>query len=49
MTGWAYALLCVLGPAAWGMLMYLLFGWVQERRRRPRPRNEEFPGADYSI
>ena len=48
MTGWTYALLCVLGPAAWGMLMYLLFGWVQGRRR-PRPRSEEFPGADYSI
>jgi hypothetical protein len=48
MTPWLYALLCVVGPAAWGLLMYRAFGWVQARRSRGQGL-QDIPPADYSI
>lgn len=49
MSGWAYAVVCVLAPAAWGGLMFLVFGWVNRKRRRHAPGGGEPPPTDYSI
>jgi hypothetical protein len=49
MNPWLYALLCVLGPAAWGLLMYRAFGWVQTRRSRVRGGLQDIPPTDYCI
>jgi hypothetical protein len=48
MNGLTYALLCVLGPGAWGLLMYLVFGWLRDRQRAARQRGG-LPPVDYSI
>ncbi len=42
----AYAAACVLLPAAWGVLMYYAFGFLQRRRER---RSGEPPPIDYLI
>ncbi len=47
MSGWLYALLCLVVPALWGVLMYYLFGWIQRRRRQVT--REDAPPVDYSI
>jgi hypothetical protein len=48
-----YAILCVLVPAAWGLVMYHAFGFVDRRRRvreGARPAAEpEYPPIDYYI
>jgi hypothetical protein len=43
---WLYAALCVVVPAAWGVIMYFLFGFVDRRRTA---RRGEAPPIDYSI
>ena len=45
-----YAIACVLIPAAWGVVMYRLFGYFERRRLRnvDEPRRE-LPPSDYSI
>lgn len=45
---WLYALACVLVPAVWGGLMYLVFGWWRARRGTLPPRREK-PPVDYII
>ena len=47
MNGWLYAALCVVAPAAWGVLMYVVFGWL--RKLRASPTRDERPPADYTI
>jgi hypothetical protein len=47
MSSWLYAVLCVVAPAAWGVLMYIVFGWVQRRSASPRP--DDLPPVDYTI
>lgn len=47
MSEWLYVAACVLGPAAWGTLMYFLYNWVDKRRRRVK--REDAPPIDYSI
>jgi hypothetical protein len=42
----AYAVACVVLPAAWGVAMYYVFGFL--RRRRERQPGEP-PPVDYSI
>jgi hypothetical protein len=48
-----YALACVLAPAAWGLAMFYVFGFVDRRRaeraEKPDHREEELPPIDYSI
>jgi hypothetical protein len=48
MSTWMYALLSVLAPTAWGVVMYWAFGWIERRRRRPDLR-EGAPPIDYTI
>ncbi|MEZ4221137.1 MAG: hypothetical protein R3B13_09415 [Polyangiaceae bacterium] len=43
-----YVAACVLVPAAWGVIMYFLFEWLQARRRNKRL-EERPPPIDYSI
>jgi hypothetical protein len=47
-TSLPYAIACVVVPAAWGVLMYFVFGWWDARRRRSLPKNGP-PPIDYSI
>jgi hypothetical protein len=47
-SGWIYAALCVVVPAAWGIVMYFAFEAV-DRRRRARMRKDLPPPIDYSI
>ena len=42
-----YALVCVLAPAAWGALMYVVFGWWRRRGRPDEMRRD--PPRDYTI
>ena len=44
---WMYVGLCVLGPAAWGGLMYLVFDAID--RRRSKASSPPRPPVDYSI
>jgi hypothetical protein len=48
MTSWLFALACVVLPAGWGVLMYLVFGAVERRRRRDATK-DTLPPIDYSI
>jgi hypothetical protein len=48
MTSAVYVAFCVLAPAAWGGLMYVVFGWVRRRTTRDRGR-DDLPPADYTI
>lgn len=47
MSSWFYVAACVLGPAAWGLLMYGLFNVID--RRRTRAPKDDAPPVDYSI
>jgi hypothetical protein len=50
MRFFAYAVACVVLPAAWGVLMYYVFGLVQRRRERRHARDSgDPPPIDYSI
>jgi hypothetical protein len=44
-SGWLYALVCVLAPAAWGLLTFAFFDW----RQRRAPPADELPPIDYCI
>jgi hypothetical protein len=47
MSGWLYALECVIVPCAIGLAMYALFdAWDQRRRAN---RDDELPHIDYHI
>jgi hypothetical protein len=48
MSGWAYVAASVVVPAAWGVAMYWVFGWLERRRRRSAGRDAP-PPVDYSI
>ena len=48
MPTWLFALSCVVLPAAWGVLMYFVFG-AFERRYRRVARKDAPPPIDYSI
>ncbi len=48
MSGWLYAVLCVVLPGAWGLLMYFLFGAIDKRRKRAATKDLP-PPIDYSI
>jgi hypothetical protein len=46
----AYAVACVILPALWGVLVYLVFGLLQRRRARRIGRAPgDPPPIDYSI
>ncbi len=45
---WIHAMLCVIVPAAWGVIMYFAFDLVSRRRRGPDPPDDP-PPIDYSI
>jgi len=48
LNGLWYALACVAAPAAWGGLMYLVFGFLR-RRAGGAGADSRPPPADYSI
>ena len=48
MSDWLYVAACVVVPAAWGVLMYFVFGALRRRRQRETTRPEQ-PPVDYSI
>jgi hypothetical protein len=48
MNPWVYACICVLAPAAWGTLMYFVFGRLRRHARDDRETNDVRPG-DYVI
>jgi hypothetical protein len=43
-----YVALCLVVPAAWGVVMYFLFNLIGKRREAERDRDEP-PPIDYSI
>lgn len=47
MSGVGYAVLCVVAPAAWGLVMVYAFRALERRRRRPS--KDDPPPVDYSI
>lgn len=46
-----YALLCVVVPLVWGILVARVFDWLEARRpsRRPAPPRRHRPEIDYYI
>jgi hypothetical protein len=48
MIGWAYALECVALPCAIGLVMYVVFG-VWDRKRRRASKGAGLPYIDYHI
>jgi hypothetical protein len=48
MSGWLYAIACVVVPAAWGVAMFAVFNVFDRRRAAPRDRQSR-PPVDYSI
>jgi hypothetical protein len=47
MAPWLYAIVCVLVPAAWGLVMYHAFSFMDRRRMEAKP--DDPPPIDYSI
>jgi hypothetical protein len=46
---WLHATLCVIVPAVWGVAMVQLFDFLDRRRPRRRPAEDDVPPIDYSI
>ena len=48
MSNWAYAILCIVAPALWSLILHAVFRAVEKRQKRFR-RESEAPPVDYSI
>lgn len=48
MPSWLFAVLSVVLPAVWGVLMYVVFGAIERRRKRSAAKDAP-PPIDYSI